>query len=102
MLFIIIFALWVPDTFLTTLTAKNIAIEQSVTAIVALGLLFPLAAGVYDLSVGTMLGLAAVVAAKLSAAGMSPTGVLAVVLAIAVVVGLVNGILVVMVGINSF
>jgi ribose transport system permease protein len=101
--FILIFALWVPDTFLTTLTWQNIVSEQAVTTIVALGLLFPLAAGAYDLSVGTMLGLSAVVTAKLTAEhGVGTEEALAIALAIGALVGVVNGALIVGIGINSF
>jgi ribose transport system permease protein len=101
--FILIFGLWVPDTFLTKLTAQSIASEQSITAIVAIGILFPLAAGAYDLSVGTTLGLSAVVTASLTAQhGASPAEAIIVGVLVGAAVGVVNGILVVGVGINSF
>jgi ribose transport system permease protein len=101
--FVILFAVWVPDTFLTTLTLKTIVSNQAVTAIVALGLLFPLAAGVFDLSIGTMLGLSAVVTAKLTAdSSITTVEALLIVILLGIAVGTINGILVVNVGINSF
>src|SRR5262245_46152219 len=63
--FIAIFALWIPDTFLTSATAKSIAGDQAITAILAIGVLFTLAAGAYDLSIAQNLGLSAVVSASL-------------------------------------
>jgi ribose transport system permease protein len=98
-----LFAAWVPDTFLTTLTAQTIASEQSVTAVVAIGLLVPLAAGVYDLSVGAMVGLAAIVLSSLTArAGVPLAPAIALTLAIGAVVGAINAFMVVVVGIDSF
>jgi ribose transport system permease protein len=93
----------VPDTFLTKLTAQSIASEQSITAILAIGILFPLAAGAYDLSVGTTLGLSAVVTASLTAQhGTSPVEAVLVALLIGAAVGVANGVLIVGIGINSF
>jgi ribose transport system permease protein len=101
--FVVVFGLWVPDTFLTTLTAQTLASEQAVTAIVALGLLLPLAAGVFDLSVGAMVGLSAIVVASLTAdAGVPLLPAVALTLLIGVAVGAINAFLVVGVGIDSF
>ncbi len=55
-LLVIVFSLWVPETFLTTSTLKTILGDQSVTALLAIGLVIPLAAGAFDLSVGLALG----------------------------------------------
>jgi ribose transport system permease protein len=102
-LFILVFGLWVPDTFLTTLTAQTLAGEQAVTAIVALGLLLPLAAGVFDLSVGSMVGLSAIVVASLTAKASVPlVPAIALTLLLGAVVGALNAFLVVGVGIDSF
>jgi ribose transport system permease protein len=59
--FIVLFAIWVPDTFLTTSTLKSVLYENSVTAILAVGLVVPFAAGAFDISIGATLGLAAVI-----------------------------------------
>ena len=50
--FIIVFSIWVPDTFPTTSTLHSVAAQQAVTGMIALAVLIPLAAGAYDLSVG--------------------------------------------------
>ena len=101
--FLVVFAIWVPSTFLTSSTAQDILYQQSVTAIAALGILFPLAAGVYDLSIGTTLGLAAVVTARLTSQGhVGTVEVLAIALGLGLLIGLMNGLLVVGFGINSF
>lgn len=99
---IILFALWVPDTFMTGTTWKNIVSSQAVTAMLTLGLLLPLAAGVYDLSIGSMLGLAAVLSAYLVNHGFSTGMAILVVLAVGICVGLINAALVVGLKINSF
>jgi len=52
-LFILIFGLWVPSTFLTSTTITAILSAQAITAVVALAVLVPLAGGAYDLSVGS-------------------------------------------------
>ena len=59
-LFIIVFGLWVPDQFLTAATLHSVAAQQAVVGIVALAILIPLAAGLYDLSVGATAGLVSV------------------------------------------
>src|SRR5437764_13513711 len=49
-LVIVVFAIWVPGTFMTTQNVQLIAGDQSVTAMLAIGLTIPLAAGVFALS----------------------------------------------------
>jgi ribose transport system permease protein len=103
LLFILIFGLWVPDTFLTTTTLKNILSEQSITAFAALGVLFPLSVRAYDLSVANMLGLGAIMSAWLTAQhGMSPPAAIAIVLVAGCAVGAINGFIVVLIGVDSF
>ena len=102
-IFIAIFAVWVPGTFLTTTTLKDILSEQAITAMVAIGLLFPLAAGAFDLSVGNMLGASAMITASLTANHhVGVIAVILIVLGIGAAVGAVNGFLVVVVGVDSF
>jgi ribose transport system permease protein len=97
-----LFAFWVPDTFLTELTWKNIASSQAITAIVAIGLLFPLAAGTYDLSFGQTLGFSAVFSAYLVNHGFGTASAILVVVLIAIVIGSFNGLLVAGLRIDSF
>jgi ribose transport system permease protein len=100
---IVIFALWVPDTFLTSATAKSIAADQAITVILALGVLFTLACGEFDLSIAQNLGLSAATAAVLMTKGdVTPVVAVLLVLGIGVVIGAVNGGLVAWLGVNSF
>jgi ribose transport system permease protein len=60
------FAIKIPDLFLTQTTWTTLANEQAVTTIVAIGLTFTLSAGVFDLSIGAIVGGAAAVVAYLT------------------------------------
>jgi ribose transport system permease protein len=101
--FIVVFALWLPDTFLTGTTLRSIATDQAVTAVLALAVLAPLAAGAFDLSIGQTLGLSAVTCGTLlTRTGLPVELVIAICVALGATVGLVNGILVAVVGVNSF
>jgi ribose transport system permease protein len=60
---IVLFGITQTSTFLTTETLKTLAADQAITAIMALALLLPLAAGAYDLSIGGVMGLAVVLVA---------------------------------------
>jgi ribose transport system permease protein len=97
------FSIAIPSTFLTSTTWDNIAATQSITAIVAVGLLGALAAGSFDLSVGSNLGLAAIVCSWLTVNHhVNPVlGVLATV-AVGLLIGIVNAGLIVGIGIDSF
>jgi ribose transport system permease protein len=99
----LLFALWIPGTFLTWITVQGVASDQAVTALVALAVMVPLTTGTYDLSVGGMLGFALVLLTWLTTKTHLPTGVLAViVIAACGLLGVVTAILVVWVGVNSF
>lgn len=101
--FIIIYAFWVPKYFLAWATAHSIASSQSVSAIVALAVLVPLAAGVYDLSIGATTNLCTVFVSTLQVNNhMSAWQAAIVVMLTAVAIGIVNGLLVVRFHINSF
>ena len=99
---VIVFGIWVPDTFLTVQTLKGIASQQAITAILALALLAPLAAGVFDLSVGSMLGFSVVLVCKFQADGINPTLAVILTLLIGTLVGAVNGLIVVALHVDSF
>jgi len=66
-LMFVVFALWVPDTFLTWGTWRSLLSDQAITCLVAVGLVVPIAAGVIDLAVGTEAGLGAILVAWLLA-----------------------------------
>jgi len=99
---ILVFGTWVPDTFLTTQTLKAVASQQSVTAILALAILAPLAAGVFDLSVGAMLGLGVVLVCKFQFMGIDFPLAILMTLAVGALVGLVNAFVIVVLRVDSF
>jgi ribose transport system permease protein len=53
---ILIFSLWVPSLFDTATNVRIIAGSQAITAIVAMGLIVPVACGAFDLSIAGTLG----------------------------------------------
>jgi ribose transport system permease protein len=101
-LVIIGFGIVRPTTFLTAANFATIFGSQAVIVVLTLGLLIPLTAGDYDLSVAFNLTLAAMVVALLNVNHHWPIGAaIAAALAIGMAVGFVNGALVVIVGIDS-
>lgn len=103
LLLIVIFSIWVPSTFLTSTTLKSMLSQEAVTAILALGLVVPLAAGMYDLSIGYAAGAAAVgLAWVMVQHGQGTILSIVVALGIGFAVGVLNGILVTKARINSF
>jgi ribose transport system permease protein len=94
-LVIILFGALEADTFLTAANFETIFGSQAVLVVLTLGLLFPLTAGDYDLSVASVLTMSAMIVALLNVNQGWPVG-LAIVAALAasVLVGVVNGVLV--------
>jgi ribose transport system permease protein len=91
-----VYSIWLPDTFPTTTTFKSLLVEQAVTAIAAVGLVFPLAAGAFDLSIAWTLGASAILAAWLMGIqGASAGAAIVAALAAGLAIGAVNGLLVV-------
>lgn len=98
-----LFSIWVPDTFLTTTTLKTLLAQQAITAMVAIGLVLPLAAGAFDLSVGLVLGTGAIVCAWLVGThDQSVVVSISLALGAGLLVGVVNGLLVTRARIDSF
>lgn len=99
---IIVFSIWKSDQFPTYTTVTQILNGNAVTGLVALGLIIPLAAGVFDLSVGYILGAASVFLAFLLGHGWDPWPAIAMTLCLALAIGVCNGLIVVWLGIDSF
>jgi ribose transport system permease protein len=99
---IILFVIWVPHTFLTTTNAQTVAGNQAIAAMLSLGLIIPLAAGVFDLSFAAMAGVSVAITAYLQAHGQSPAVAGIVAIAAGAFVGAVNGFIVVRLRVNSF
>jgi ribose transport system permease protein len=99
----IVFSIWVPNTFLQWNTWKALFDSQAVTAILAVGLVIALSAGAFDLAIGTELGFGAIFVGWLlvdKGVGVVPAIILT--LLAGAVIGLVNGILITKVRIDSF
>lgn len=100
---VILFSLIASDTFPTGQTTKAILNQYSITGIVALSLVIPLAAGFYDLSIGYTLGLSGILAAYLlQETSMSPVVAGLITISACVGIGLLNAFVVVGLGVNSF
>jgi ribose transport system permease protein len=99
---IIIFSIWVPNTFPTAATAKQILNTNAVTAMAALAITIPLSARVFDLSFAFIMTLTGVLTTKLIVAGVGlvPSLVLGVLVGLGI--GLINATIVVIMNIDSF
>lgn len=103
LLIILIFSIWVPSTFPTRTTFNQLLNDNAVTGLMALSVVIPLAARVFDLSIAFTMSLSAVVVAHfiaVSGTGMAPAIGLA--LGAALLVGVVNGTVVVILRVDSF
>lgn len=90
------------EFFLTSRNLANVGRQISVVGIVSLGQALVIIAGGIDLSVGSIIGLSAVLAALATAATGSPLLGLITALAVGTLVGAVNGLLVTRARINPF
>lgn len=102
-LLIVIFAIWIPDLFLTQVTFKRVLNEYAITGIGALSVVLPLAAGVFDLSVGATIGLSGIVAGWILVhTSLPPAIAVLAALGSGLAVGVVNSIIIVVLKIDSF
>ena len=102
---IVLFTLLEPGVFLTESNLLAVANNQAITAIVALGLLFPLASGVFDISIGGVITLSVISSATMfqATSGQMPVPlVIALTLLVGMGAGLVNGLLVIRLSIDPF
>jgi ribose transport system permease protein len=101
-LFMVVYSIWLPDTFPTSTTAQSVAGNQAITGLAALGLVCALSVGAFDLSVANVLGVSSTVAAALMVRShVSPALAILIVLCMGLGVGLVNALLIVRFRINS-
>lgn len=99
----IIFSAWIPDTWLTWLTHRSVMNQNAILLVVALGLLIPLSAGVFDLSIAGTVSASAVTVSWILIEPKWPIPVAIIVaLGVGVVIGAINGFLVVKIHIDSF
>jgi len=99
---IIGFSVLRPRTFPTYFNFRSIANNKSIDAMLALAVFVPMTANQFDLSVGFLLGISQVLAIGLIGQGLAWPVAAALVLGLGAVVGLANGLLVTVVGIDSF
>jgi ribose transport system permease protein len=99
----VLFALWVPDTFLTAGVWKSLLANSALTALVAIAVTIPLAAGVFNLAVGTEVGMAAILSAwLLQKQHVAIAPAIAVTLVVGCLIGATSGALIVRAKIDSF
>jgi ribose transport system permease protein len=99
---IIAFSLWEPATFGTLNNLKVVVSSQAISAIVALGAVISLVAGVFDLSIAANMSLAISLVGVLQASDhMNPVLAVLATLAVGALVGLVNAVLVTRLGIDA-
>ena len=100
---VVLFSLWVPETFPNVATAKQILNANAITALAALSITIPLSARVFDLSFAGVITLTGVVVAHLIAKnGVPLVPAIGIALAVGVGIGVINGIVVVVMKIDSF
>jgi ribose transport system permease protein len=100
---IVVFSLWVPDVFPTVRTIQAIANNYAIAALAGLAILMPVAAGVFDASVGGSISLAGVVCAWLLINTGYPIAVVVLLsLLVGAAIGLFNAFSVVVLRIPAF
>ncbi len=99
---LVVFSALKPDTFPTYFNFRSIVNNKSVQAVLALAVFVPMTANHFDLSVGFLLGIAQVLVIGLQGSGLAWPEAAGIVLLLGAAVGLANGLLVTVVGIDSF
>lgn len=103
LLLIVIFTIWKPSLFPTDQTAKSVVNQYAITGLAALAVVMPLAAGVFDLSIGATIGFAGVFAGwALNTLGLPVGLAVALTLVAGLAIGTLNAIVVVKMNIDSF
>jgi ribose transport system permease protein len=98
----VVFTVWAPSTFPTWTTARQILDENAATGLMALSVVIPLCTRTFDLSVGFIASLSAVTASYMIAHGVPVVAAVAIAMGGALLVGLINAGVVVVMGVDSF
>lgn len=101
-LFILVFSIWQPELFATAATLHSVAADRAISGLMALAILVPLVAGVYDLSVGATVNLTTIIAVQLLNDGKSIATAVVLSVLVGTGIGVVNGFVVVKLRVNSF
>jgi len=99
----LLYSTWVPETWMTWLTHRSVINQQAILLVVAIGLIVPLATGVFDLSIAaTMSATAVMVSWLLVDRQWAVVPAIAATAALGLVIGVINAFLVVKIRIDSF
>jgi ribose transport system permease protein len=97
------FSIWKPDSFFAWDNFKATFAQQAIIVMVALAAMMPLVVGEFDLSVGANAGFASIFAVGLSdKQGLNPWLAILTAVAISGFVGLINGVIITRLKVNSF
>jgi ribose transport system permease protein len=99
---IAIFGVWIPDRFLAYNTFADVLNTSAIACLVALSLVLPLAAGLFDFSIGYTLGFTGILVAYLLGHGVGVGPAIAITIVAGVVIGAINGIVIVGFKVDSF
>lgn len=94
-------AAFVPNFLSTNNLVYSLGLSLTTTGIVACGMLFALAAGDFDLSVGSVAAFGGMVAAVLLGKGMGPVPAVGIALASGLLIGAFNGFVIAVCGVNA-
>ncbi len=101
-LILLFFTVQLPETFLTPRNLLNVSQQISMLAVVAFSMTVVMVMNDFDLSVGSMASLSGIVAATMFAAGYPVWAGISAALAVGLLGGVLNGILVSLIGILPF
>jgi ribose/xylose/arabinose/galactoside ABC-type transport system permease subunit len=102
LIMIVVFSIWVPDVFPQWDTARQILNSNAISAMAALTLVIPLSAGVFDISVPYTMTLSGVLCTyAIVNSGQSVGVAILIALVASVIVGIMNGLVVVTFKIDS-
>ncbi|GAA1916241.1 ABC transporter permease [Nocardioides marmoribigeumensis] len=102
---VVFFGVWKTDLFLTYDTFSGMLNQNAIQALMALSLIMALSSGVFDLSIGYVMSLTSMLTAYLVSpqyGNLLPSSAIAIALAVALLAGVVNAIVVVIFKIDSF
>lgn len=101
---ILFFGLYGPtgDTFGSMANMRSVLGNQSVVAVASLAATVPLIGGQFDVSIGAVVGMSSIIAASALEHGWPLMAAIALAVGLSGLIGLINGVLVAYVGVNSF
>jgi ribose transport system permease protein len=99
---IIAFSIALPSTFFTGGNFQTMVNAQAIVLILAIAATIPLRTGDFDLSIASVMTMSAALTASIVRGGGGVVLALLAVLAVGVIVGLIHGLLVVRIGVDSF